>query len=215
MAAVAQFWPVLLRGLFWTIALSAGALLLGGIIGVIVGFARMSRLGVLRLMASLYVEFFRSIPPIILFFGAYYGLSFATGFSLTPFQAATLALTLNVSPSMAEVVRSGVGSIPRGQWEASAAQGMRGLQQVRYVIWPQAFRVMLPAAVGVYVGALKDSSLASVIGFIELTKSGLLIRDATGKSFQALLAVAVLYFVLNYSLSSAGALLERRLTFAR
>ena len=122
MAAVAQFWPVLLRGLLWTVALSAGALLLGGIIGVVVGFARMSRLRALRLGASLYVEFFRSIPPIILFFGAFYGLSFATGFSLTPFQAATLALTLNVSPSMAEVVRSGVGSIPRGQWEASAAQ---------------------------------------------------------------------------------------------
>jgi His/Glu/Gln/Arg/opine family amino acid ABC transporter permease subunit len=213
--AVLPYWMVLLRGAFWTLALSGGALLLSAILGVGIAFARMSRLTLLHYLAGAYVEVFRSIPPLILFFGAYYGLSYATGISLSPYQAATVALTLFASPSMAEVVRSAVQSIPSGQWEASAAQGMRRLQQVRHVIWPQAFRIMLPAAVGVYVGTLKDSSLAAIIGFIELTKAGLLIREATGRSFEPFFAIAVLYFVINYSISSGGAWLERRFSFAR
>ena len=212
---VLPYWLVLLRGLFWTVALSALALGLGAILGVIIAFARMSGIRLLRYGAGVYIELFRSVPPLILFFGAFYGLSYATGISLTPYQAATLALTLFASPPMAEVVRSGVMSIPRGQWEASAAQGMHRLQLVRFVIWPQAFRVMLPAAVGVYVGTLKDSSLASVIGFIELTKAGLLIREATGRSFEPFVSIAVLYFALNYSISAGGAWLERRFSFVR
>jgi polar amino acid transport system permease protein len=215
LGVVLPYWYVFLRGLMWTVALSAGALVLGALIGVVIGFARMSRFRPLRLLAALYIELFRSIPPLILFFGCYYGLSFATGVRLSPYQAATLALTLFASPPMAEVVRSGVGSVALGQWEASAAQGMRAFQQVRYVIWPQAFRVMLPAVVGVYVGTLKDSSLASVIGFIELTKAGLLVRESVGSSFEPLLAVALVYFVVNYSISAGGAWLERRFAFVK
>lgn len=213
MQDVITYWAVLSRGLGWTILLSAGSLVLGGLLGVLVGFARMSRFRPLAWLAAAYVELFRSIPPLILFFGCYYGLSYATGLSLTPYMAATLALTLFCSPLIAEVLRSSVGAISKGQWEASAAQGMTRLQQVRFVIWPQAFRTMLPASVGVYVSTLKDSSLASIIGFVELTKAGLLIRETTGNSFAILLTIAVLYFILNYVISAFGAWLERRYAF--
>jgi polar amino acid transport system permease protein len=213
MQDVVTYWVVLARGLGWTLLLSAGALVLGGVLGILVGFMRLSRWPALRWLAAGYIELFRSIPPLILFFGSYYGLSFALGISLTPYFAATLALTLFCSPLIAEVLRSSVGAIPKGQWEASAAQGMTKPQQIRYVIWPQAFRTMLPAAVGVYVSTLKDSSLASIIGFVELTKAGLLIRETTGNCFAILLTVAVLYFILNYLISAFGAWLERRSAF--
>ncbi|MGE0240557.1 MAG: amino acid ABC transporter permease [Parvibaculaceae bacterium] len=214
MADVVLYWTVLARGLGWTIVLSAASLAFGGALGIAVGFARLSRWPLLRWLAAIYIELFRSIPPLILFFGCYYGLSYAFGLSLTPYFAATLALTLFCSPMIAEVLRSSVLAIPRGQWEASSAQGMTRLQQVRFVIWPQAFRTMLPPSVGVYVATLKDSSLASIIGFVELTKAGLLIRESTGNSFAILLTIAVLYFLLNYLISALGAWLERRNAFA-
>jgi polar amino acid transport system permease protein len=91
---------------------------------------------------------------------------------------------------------------------------MRFWQVQRYVIWPQAIRVMLPPSVGVYIATLKDSSVASVIGYVELTKSGLLIRETTGSSFEVFFIVAVLYFLINYSISLGGAAFERKFKFA-
>lgn len=214
MADIVLYWAVLARGLGWTIILSAASLALGGIVGVAIGFVRMSSWRGLRWLAATYIELFRSIPPLILFFGCYYGLSYAIGLSLTPYFAATLALTLFCSPLIAEVLRSSIFAIHKGQWEASSAQGMTRLQQVRLVIWPQAFRTMLPASVGIYVSTLKDSSLASIIGFVELTKAALLIRESSGNSFAILLTVAILYFLLNYLISAFGAWLERRYAFA-
>lgn len=210
-----DYWPVLLKGVLTTLWISWLGLVLGGLIGAVLGAALLSRSVVLRAIATVYTEVFRSFPPLILFFGCFYGLSFAFKLDLSPFTAATIAMTLEASAFMAGVVKAGIASVDRGQWEAAQASGMHRWQVMRYVVGPQAVRVMLPPSVGVYIGTLKDSSLASVIGFVELTKSGLLIREATGASFQVFLIVGILYFIINYSISLGGAKLEREFHIAK
>ncbi len=211
--AVAQYWGVLLRGLLTTIWISWLALVLGGLIGAIVGTARTSRWPGLRVCALVYTETFRSIPPLLLFFGGFFGLKYMTSIDLSPFTAATVALTAAASSFMSEVVRAGLLSVGRGQWDAAYSSGMPTRQVMRYIVWPQAIRVMLPPSVGVYIATLKDSSVASVIGYVELTKAGLLIRETTGVSFEVFFIVAALYFVVNYSISRGGAALERKFYF--
>ena len=209
-SSLVDFWPVLLRGVGTTLWISWLGLILGGLIGAVVGMAADSRFRTLRIFATVYTELFRSIPPLILFFGCFYGISFAFKLNLSPFTSATIALALEASAFMAGVVSSGIASVGRGQWEAAQATGMNFSQIMRYVVGPQAIRVMLPPTVGVYIGTLKDSSLASVIGFVELTKAGLLVREASGASFQVFLVIGALYFLINYSISLVGAALERK-----
>ena len=209
-----QYFEVLLHAAFTTVWISWVALLLGAVVGALVGIARTSRRRVLRLAALLYTEVFRSIPILILMFFCYFGLPLVTGINLSPFAAATLALMLEASSLMSEVVRAGIESVSRGQWEAAYSTGMRYWSAMRHVIGPQAVRVMLPASVGVYIATLKNSSLASIIGYLELTKTGLLIRDSTGSSFMVFLVVSILYFVINYTISLGGGLLERKFAFA-
>jgi polar amino acid transport system permease protein len=205
-----QYFLLLLRAAGTTLWISWVALLLGALIGALVGIARTSRWRGLRLAALLYTELFRSIPILILMFFCYFGLPLVTGLNLSPFAAATLALTLEASSLMAEVVRAGIESVGKGQWEAAYSSGMRYWSAMRHVIGPQAARVILPPSVGVYIATLKDSSLASIIGYLELTKTGLLVRDSTDSSFLVFLAVSILYFVINYAISLGGGLLERR-----
>jgi polar amino acid transport system permease protein len=206
----AQYLLLLLRAAGTTLWISWVALLLGALVGALVGIARTSRRRSLRLAALLYTELFRSIPILILMFFCYFGLPLVTGLNLSPFAAATLALTLEASSLMAEVVRAGIESVGKGQWEAAYSSGMRYWPAMRHVIGPQAARVILPPSVGVYIATLKDSSLASIIGYLELTKTGLLVRDSTDSSFLVFLVVSILYFVINYAISLGGGLLERR-----
>jgi polar amino acid transport system permease protein len=155
-----------------------------------------------------YTELFRSVPIIILMFFCYFGLPFFLNIDLSAFAAATVALTLMCSALLAEVVCGSVGAIAPGQWDAAAALGLNYWRAMYFVVGPQALRLMLPPAVGVYISTLKDSSVASVIGYIELTKTGLLVRDSTGYGLAPLAAVACLYFLLNHTISRFGALLE-------
>ncbi len=210
---VAAYWFVFLKGAAITLWISWLALILGGLVGLLVGMIRISKWPALRWVAIGYTEIFRSVPPLVLFFGSYYGFSYALQLDLSPFAAATVALTLTASALMSEVVRAGIESVNFGQWQAAYSQGMRYDQVFRYVVWPQAVRVMLPPSVGVYISTLKDSSLASIIGYVELTKSGLLVRESTGISFEVLLIIAIMYFVINYSISLVGTALERRFKY--
>jgi polar amino acid transport system permease protein len=209
-ATVAPFWYVFLKGAAITLWISWLALILGGVIGFAIGMMRIARWAPLRWFALGYTELFRSVPPLVMFFGCFFGVSFALKTDLSPFTSATIALTAVASSLMAEVVRAGIESVSRGQWEAAYSSGMNYRQVFRYIIWPQAIRVMLPPSVGVYISTLKDSSLASVIGYVELTKSGLLVRETTGSSFEVFFIVATMYFIVNYLISLGGAYLERR-----
>lgn len=209
-----QYSGYFLNGALTTIWISWLGLLLGAVIGTLVALMRLSRSWALRTIGLVYVETFRSIPILVLLFFSYYGLALVLKVDLSPFVAATLSLTLSASAMMAEVIRAGIESVPRGQWEASRAAGMTTRQRWQYVILPQAIRVIVPPSVGVYIMVLKDSSLAAIIGYVELAKAGLLVRDATGENLQVLAIVAVLYFIINYSISLVGSALERRFHIA-
>ena len=205
-----QFAGLLLKAAGITIWISWLALVIAAIVGAIVGIARGARWRPFQWAALLYTEAFRSIPMIVLMFFCYFGMPLLLKIDMPPFAAATLALALVGSSLMAEVVRSGIDSVGRGQWDAARALGLRDVQTMRLIVGPQALRVMLPASVGVYVATLKDSSVASVIGYVELTKTGLLIRDSVGHGFELLACVSLIYFTVNYAISLGGHALERR-----
>lgn len=213
-SVLVQYGELLLRAAGVTLWISWLGLLLGGLVGAVVGLARTSRWRVLRVFALLYTELFRSIPVLILMFFCYFGLPLLLGLDLSPFAAATLALMFTASSLMAEVVRAGIDSVARGQWEAAFSSGMRYRQVMRHIVGPQALRVMLPPSVGVYIATLKESSLASIIGYVELTKTALLIRETTGQSLEVLATITLLYFVINYGISLIGGALERKFAIA-
>jgi polar amino acid transport system permease protein len=215
---VFEFGSVLMRGLATTLWISWLALVLASIVGALIGIGRIANSRILRLAAQVYTEFFRSIPTLVQLFFVYYGITFIFGINLSPFAAATIALGLEGSALMSEVVRGGLQSVGHGQKEAALSSGMKPWQAELYVIWPQAIRVMLPPAVGVYVSTLKASSLASVIGYVELTKSGLLIRESIRGQpggLTILVAVAAIYVIINFTISQFGAAIERRTSFVR
>jgi His/Glu/Gln/Arg/opine family amino acid ABC transporter permease subunit len=211
---VLQYAPLLVKAAGLTLWISWVSLVLGGIVGTLVGIARTSKWRSLRALALIYTETFRSIPTIVLMFFCYFGLPLMFVIDLPAFAAAVLALSLVASALMSEVVRAGIESVASGQRDAGRSLALRNWQIMRLIIAPQALRVALPPTVGVYISVLKDSSIASIIGYVELTKSGLLIRDATGHGFEVLAGVFVLYFAMNYTISLVGRMLERKYRIA-
>ena len=209
-----EYMPAVFRALGLTIWLSWLALILGAVGGLLLALMRTSNFRVLRLIALLYVELFRSIPILIILFFFFYGAPLIFGWNLTAFAAATAALSAHASALMSEVIRAGIESVGRGQWEAAQSNGMTYSQTMRHVIGPQAMQVILPPSVNIYIMVLKESSIASIIGYVELTATGLVIREAHGGGFAILAIVALLYFIVCYAISLAGGVLERRMKIA-
>jgi polar amino acid transport system permease protein len=143
-------------------------------------------------------------------FLAYFGLVLF-GLELSPWFAASLALTLYTSAFLVEIWRGCVNSIPKGQWEAAQSLALNFGEQLRYVILPQAVKIAIPPTVGFLVQVVKGTALASLIGFIELTKAGTMITNATFKPFLVYSCVALLYFVLCYPISLYAHSLEGKL----
>jgi polar amino acid transport system permease protein len=209
-----DYWAVFLNGLLLTVELSFIALIAGFILGLFIGLARTYGPRPVRALCTAFTESFRSIPPLLLFFGAYYGLSYSTGVSLSPFQASVIAMVLEASAFISEIVRAAFRSVERGQWDAAEAVGLGFWTALWTVIGPQAIRVLIPPTIGVYVAVLKDSSFASIVGLVELTRAGLLVRDSVGDSLTVFLLLSAIYFVINFSISSGALRLEKRFRFA-
>lgn len=197
----------------WTIALSLVAFLCGGAFGLIVLMVRTGRGIWLRRVASAYIELFQGTPLLMQLFLAFFGLSLV-GFDVPPWLAAGVALTLWTGAFLAEIWRGCVESIPRGQWEASSSLAMGYLQQMRYIILPQALRIAIPPTVGFSVQVVKATALTSIIGFIELSKASTMLTNATFRPFTVYAFVALIYFVLCWPLSKASQALERKLNVA-
>ena len=208
---VLVYLPLLLKALGVTLWLSWLTLLIGAVGGTVLGLMRLSRYRAVRWMALLYVELFRSVPILIVLFFAYYAAPALFGVDLSTFAAATLALGLHASALMSEVVRAGINSVHRGQWEAAHAASFSFWQIMWHVVGPQAMRVIIPPSIGIYVMMLKETSVASIVGYVELTETGLLIRESVGGGFAVLIAVALLYFIVCYAMSLAGGAVERRM----
>jgi len=194
----------------WTIALSLTAFVLGGIVGLLVLFARVSKSKGMRVGAIGFIELFQGTPLLMQLFLAFFGLSLL-GLQTSPWVAAALALTLWTAAFLAEIWRGCVESIPRGQWEASASLAMGYLQQMRYVILPQALRLTIAPTIGFSVQVIKGTALASIIGFVELSKASTMITNATFKPFTVYAVTALLYFALCWPLSAWSRRLERKL----
>jgi polar amino acid transport system permease protein len=194
----------------WTIALSIVAFVGGGLLGLILLVFRMTEKRSAKFFVSTYVQIFQGTPLLMQLFLAYFGLALF-GLKLSPWVAASLALMLYTSAFLVEIWRGCVNAVPKGQWEASASLALSFRQQLQYVVLPQALRISIPPTVGFLVQVIKGTALASVIGFVELTKAGTMITNATFEPFIVYSVVALLYFLMCYPISLYARSLEERL----
>ena len=202
--------PVLLVGALVTIKITAISVALGVIIGLVVGVARISQVKPLRLLAMAYIDFLRGTPLLVQIFLIYFALPVVSGQRVDPFFAAITACSINSGAYVAEIFRSGIQSIDKGQMEAGRSLGMTWLQTMWHIILPQAVKRVIPQIGNEFIALLKDSSLVSVIGFEELTRSGQLIIARTYGSLEIWSCVAIIYLVMTLSISQLVAYLERR-----
>ena len=201
----------MLEGALVTLALCAVAVVLGCAVALPVGILRtLPGARPVNAAALLYIELFRSTPLLLQLFVVYFGLSIF-GFDVPRSLAAGVTMTLYASAYLGEIVRAGIQAVARGQWEAASSHGLSYAQQLRWIVLPQAIRVILPSAVGFLVGLIKASSLTSIIGFLELSRVARIVVERTMSSFTVFGLVAVVYFLMCYPLSLLGLRLERRL----
>lgn len=194
----------------WTILLSLIAFASGGLIAGLVTLGRISDAWAPRVAAKAYIAVLQGTPLLVQLFLAFFGLALL-GFNVTPLAAAALALTLYTSAFLAEIWRGAIESVPRGQWEGAKSVALSRWQQMRFIILPQALKVGVAPTVGFSVQVVKGTALASVIGFVELTKAGSVIVNATFDAFRVYGFVALFYFALCYPLSLGAKALERRM----
>jgi len=199
----------LLGALRWTVALSLIAFIGGGLAGLGLLLLRFTKLRGVATAVAWYVQIFQGTPLLMQLFLVYFGLALL-GMDTSPLVAAAVCLTLYASAYLTEIWRGCVNAVPKGQWEASTSLALTYTQQMRYVILPQALRVSIAPTVGFMVQIIKGTALASVIGFVELTKAGQMISNATYQPFLAYCFVGLLYFVLCYPLSWWSQRLENR-----
>ena len=207
---MAQAMPLLLMGAGVTVKITAISVLLGILIGLFIGIARISSNRVIHLIAAVYVDFLRGTPLLVQIFLVYFALPVVTGQRIDPFFAAIAACSINSSAYVAEIFRAGIQSIDAGQMEAGRSLDMTWVQTMRYIIVPQAARRVIPPLGNEFIALLKDSSLVSVIGFEELTRRGQLIIARTYASLEIWLCVAIIYLIMTVSISRLVSWLERR-----
>ena len=204
----------LVNGLMWTVVLSALAFLFGGIAGFFVMLARISRFRWLRRVALIYIQIVQGMPLLIQMFLLYFGLG-VFGISVPPLAAACLAMMVYSSSYLGEIWRGSVQSIAKTQFEAAECLGLTRWQSLRDVILPQALKIATPPTVGFLVQLVKNTSLASVVGFLELTRAAQVINNSLFQPFLIFGIAAFLYFCVCYPLSVWSRSFERKLNVGR
>ena len=194
---------ILLAAARWTIVLTISASLIGGIAGLMIALSRVSMLPWLRALTTGYITVVQGIPALILLFLSYYGLSKA-GYDLSPIVAASISLAIYASGYLADIWRGAIQSVPQQQWEASTSLAMTRAQQYRYIILPQSIRIAIPPTVGFLVQLVKNTSIVSIVGVVELARAAQLINNATFQPFRVFIAVGLIYFAICYPLSVAS-----------
>ncbi len=193
----------------WTIVLSLIAFVGGSVLGLAIALMRVSKSAVVRGVASGYIQLIQGTPLLIVLFLSYFGLGII-GLKLVPLVAAGISLTLYAGAFLGAIWRGCIEAVPKTQWEASDCLGLNRVQQYTYVILPQAVKIAIPPTVGFMVQIVKNTSLASVIGFVELARAGQIVNNSTFEPFVIFTCVAAIYFALCYPLSVASRTLERR-----
>lgn len=203
-----ELW-VILNGLWATLLLSAIALSGGAVAGLLVALARTSPVKALRVAAGIFIEFFQGTPMLLQLFLVFYGLP-VLGFKVNIWVAASVGLTLHAGAFLGEIWRGGIQAVARGQSEAAHALGLSYWVRMRYVVLPQALRMSFAPTVGFLVQLIKGTSLAAIIGFVELSRSGQLVSSITYKPLLAFGLIAIFYFAICFPLSRYSIRLEKR-----
>jgi polar amino acid transport system permease protein len=204
------------RALFWqgtvvTIEISLMAILAGTIIGLIAGIIQRSKIFFIKIPIKIYIEIFRGSPLLMQLFFAYFVPAYL-GFNISAFQAVFWVFALNSGAFIAEIIRSGLEAVSKGQYEAAESLGLTYGVMMRKIILPQAMKVSLPPLVGFCIGLIKDTSLAMIIGYVELLKQGQVVANINSAHItEAYLAVALIYFIICYPLSLFVGWMERRM----
>ena len=202
--------PLLLAGAGVTIEITAIAVGLGFVFGLITSVCRLSGVKILNILAVCYVNIIRGTPLLVQIFLIYFALPMIIGERINPFVAAVAACSVNSGAYVAEIFRAGIQSVDKGQMEAGRSLGLSWMQTMRYIILPQAFKHVIPPLGNEFISMTKETSLVSVIGFEELTRRGQLIIAKTYGSFEIWLTVAFIYLVMTFTIAQLVSYLERR-----
>jgi len=205
-------WLFILKGLGITIFLCLNSMIFGGLLGLIVGMMRTSRNIIFKSISGGFIYIIRGTPLLMQLFLVYYGLPLILGYAIPAYTTALVGLTIYTAAYLAEIVKAGIQSVDKGQKEAAKALGMTSWQGFRYIVFPQALKVIIPPAAGFFIALIKDSSLISAIGFMELTRSSKLVIARTFQPFTIYLVVAAIYFIICYGLSNISRRVEGRLS---
>lgn len=202
---------VLLRGAFGTLRLFAICAMAGLLLGLLIGLARHSPHRLWRWPATVFVEFFRNTPVLVQILWFYFALPILLPVEIGPLAAAALGISLNSAAFTGEIVRGGIASIERGQWEGARALGMTGGQAMARVVLPQALRRMLPALTNRGIEIFKMSTLASAVAYVELLQQGKLLASLNFNPIETYTVIAIVFFLCLLPLVQATYALERRL----
>lgn len=197
----------------WTIILSAIAFVVGGIVGFLLLLMRISPNKWIKGLSLIYIEFFQGTPLLLQLFLAFFGTSVVFGINLSPLAAATIALTAFTSSFLADIWRGSIEAVPAGQWEAASALGFGYSKQLELIVLPQAFKISIAPTVGFLVQVIKGTSLASVIGFSEVSRVASEINNVTLNSLLVFAIAGLIYFALCYPLSLWSQRLEQQLNY--
>ncbi|MBF0303191.1 MAG: amino acid ABC transporter permease [Desulfamplus sp.] len=203
--------PMLMRGVKFTIIITIGGLSLGFFIGTLIGLMKLAKHAILRTLAITYIEAVRGTPMLVQAMFLYYGVPMALGLRIPPLTAGVIIIAVNSGAYIAEIVRGSVQSIDPGQTEAGRSIGLTRSQTMLYIIWPQAFKRMIPPLGNQFIISLKDTSLLMVIGVGELLRTGQEIVAVSFRAFEVYLAVAVVYLVMTLSIAKALRMVENHL----
>lgn len=203
-------YKVLLKGLWKTILLALISFALATVVGIIFGLFSVSTTKALRVIASIYVDIIRGIPMMVLAFFIYFGLPGMIGVKIPDFAAGIITLTLNASAYIAEIVRGGINAVPVGQMEASRSLGLSYGKTMQKIILPQAVKIMVPSFVNQFVISLKDTTIISAIGVVELLQTGKVIVARTTQSSYVYLIIAIMYLILITALTKIAKRLEKK-----
>jgi His/Glu/Gln/Arg/opine family amino acid ABC transporter permease subunit len=197
-----------------TLRLAIPAMILGFVLGIFVGLARMAARAWIRVPATMYVEFFRGVPLVMVIFWIWFIIPQLLRLPIPEYGVALTAFVIFEAAYFGEIVRAGIQSVPRGQVEAATALGLTGTKTMIYVVLPQALRNMVPSLVTQMIVLFKDTSLASIIGYVDLTKAAQIVNNREIRPFELYLFIAVVYWIFTYSMSRLARRFERQLSIA-
>ena len=210
-----QYLPFLLGGLYWTVLISLGAMVGGSSVGLLCELGRNSRYRIIRASIKLYIDVFRSTPPLIQLLAIFYALPVITGYALSGIVAGLIGMSLHSGAYFAEIFRAGIASVGRGQTEAADALGMARPTAFVRIILPQAFRNMLPAITSTMIIIVKETSLLSFVSVSDLLRNGQTVATVMQRNMEPLTIVAVLYLLITAPLAILAHVLESKRMRAR